>query len=89
MSRLILFVLRGYKRWLSPLLGARCRFDPSCADYARIAIARFGAARGGWLVLNRIARCQPLSTCGADPVPHTFSLWPARVHPSNTDHSHD
>ena len=74
MSRPILAILSFYKRFLSPLFGARCRFDPSCADYARIAIARFGALRGGSLALWRIARCQPLAHGGPDPVPETLSF---------------
>ena len=74
MTRLILALLSIYKRVLSPLFGARCRFDPSCADYARIAIARFGAARGSVLALWRIARCQPLARGGVDPVPQTFTF---------------
>lgn len=74
MTRLILALLSVYKRLLSPLLGPRCRFDPSCADYARTAVARFGAARGGILGLWRIARCQPLCRGGFDPVPATFTL---------------
>ena len=74
MTRLILALLSIYKRVLSPLFGARCRFDPSCADYARIALARFGAARGSVLALWRIARCQPLARGGIDPVPQTFTF---------------
>lgn len=74
MSRLILFLLAVYKRTLSPLFGARCRFEPSCSDYAQVAIARFGAARGGLLALARLARCQPLCRGGFDPVPDTFTL---------------
>ena len=74
MSRLILFLLAIYKRALSPLLGARCRFEPSCADYAKVAIARFGAGRGGVLAFARLARCQPLCRGGFDPVPDTFTL---------------
>jgi putative membrane protein insertion efficiency factor len=73
MSRAILFLLRIYKRGISPLLGNRCRFHPSCSDYARIAIARFGLARGGWLALRRLARCHPFTVGGVDPVPMTFS----------------
>ena len=72
MARLILALLAAYKRLLSPLFGSRCRFDPSCADYTRVAIARHGAARGGLLGLWRIARCQPLCRGGIDPVPQTF-----------------
>lgn len=68
-ARLLVFLLRGYKRWLSPLLGPRCRFMPSCSEYAMAAIERFGPVRGGWLALRRIARCHPLHPGGLDPVP--------------------
>lgn len=74
MTRIILALLALYKRCLSPLFGARCRFHPSCSDYARIAVARFGALRGGTLALWRIARCQPLCRGGFDPVPETFTM---------------
>jgi len=73
-ARLILALLAAYKRILSPLFGSRCRFEPSCADYARVAVARFGALRGGILGMWRIARCQPLCRGGFDPVPATFTL---------------
>jgi putative membrane protein insertion efficiency factor len=69
LTRFLLLLLRLYKRWLSPLLGQRCRFYPSCSDYARIAVARFGPLRGGALTLWRLARCQPLCSGGEDPVP--------------------
>lgn len=78
MARLILALLAIYKRTLSPLLGERCRFEPSCADYARVAVARFGAPRGGVLALWRLARCQPLCRGGFDAVPDTFTLRRAR-----------
>ena len=77
MSRVVILMLQCYKRWLSPLLGARCRFVPSCSDYARVAVARFGALRGLWLGLARIVRCQPLCAGGHDPVPERFEWWPA------------
>ncbi|GAA0705110.1 membrane protein insertion efficiency factor YidD [Dokdonella soli] len=89
MSRPIIFLLRCYKRWLSPLLGSRCRFQPSCSDYARVAVARFGALRGGWLGLWRILRCQPLCTGGYDPVPAEFHWWPACAQASHKEHPHD
>jgi len=73
-TRLILTLLAAYKRILSPLFGPRCRFDPSCSDYARVAIARFGAARGGMLAMWRLARCQPLCDGGSDPVPLSFTF---------------
>jgi uncharacterized protein len=73
-TRFILALLTFYKRLLSPLLGSRCRFHPSCSDYARISVARFGAGRGGILAMWRIARCQPLCAGGFDPVPEIFTL---------------
>ncbi|HVI54289.1 MAG TPA: membrane protein insertion efficiency factor YidD [Luteibacter sp.] len=74
MTRLLLFLLSLYKRWLSPLLGARCRFHPSCSDYARVAIARFGPVRGSVLGAWRLCRCQPFCEGGLDPVPDHFVL---------------
>lgn len=72
MTRFLLLLLGAYKRLLSPLLGPRCRFHPSCSDYARIAIVRFGPLRGSVLAAWRILRCQPLCTGGEDPVPEHF-----------------
>ncbi|TAJ17517.1 MAG: membrane protein insertion efficiency factor YidD [Planctomycetota bacterium] len=58
-----------YQRWLSPLKAPSCRFSPSCSAYAREALLAHGLARGGWLALKRILRCQPLCDGGYDPVP--------------------
>lgn len=69
MRRLILLLIRSYQLILSPLLGPRCRFHPSCSQYATEAIERFGAYRGGKLALNRLCRCHPLNAGGYDPVP--------------------
>jgi putative membrane protein insertion efficiency factor len=74
MTRLLLALITLYQRLLSPLLGSRCRFHPSCSDYARVAVARFGAGRGGVLAIWRILRCQPFSEGGIDEVPQTFTL---------------
>lgn len=86
MTRLILFLLACYKRLLSPLLGRRCRFHPSCSTYARIAVARFGPWRGGLLAMWRLLRCHPLCGGGADPVPETFVLARCRQHPGEHPH---
>lgn len=69
MRRLILFLIGAYQRWLSPLLlPPSCRFHPTCSEYTRQAVLRYGAARGLWMGLKRIARCQPLCPGGLDPV---------------------
>ncbi|WP_297181717.1 membrane protein insertion efficiency factor YidD [Thermomonas sp.] len=68
-DRLLITLLRGYKRWISPLLGQNCRFAPTCSVYAMEAIARFGAIKGSWLALRRVGRCHPLHPGGHDPVP--------------------
>ena len=71
LSRLLILLLKGYKRFISPLLGPRCRFVPSCSEYAMGAIGRFGPMKGGWLAVRRISRCHPLNPGGYDPVPST------------------
>lgn len=69
MRILLLALLRLYKFIISPYLGNRCRFEPSCADYAREAIQYYGAARGSYLALKRVCRCHPFAAGGVDPVP--------------------
>jgi putative membrane protein insertion efficiency factor len=66
MKRLVLGLLDLYKRRLSPLLPPACRFAPTCSEYARLAILRYGLARGGVRALARLARCQPLGLGGID-----------------------
>jgi len=74
----VILLLRGYKLVISPLLGQRCRFYPSCSEYTMQAIDRFGVIRGGWLGAKRIGRCHPLHPGGMDPVPDT---WPDKRAP--------
>lgn len=68
-ARAILWVIRIYRAGISPLLGPRCRFEPSCSAYAATAVSRFGALRGSWLAAARVARCHPFHPGGYDPVP--------------------
>jgi uncharacterized protein len=68
--RAALFALRFYKSYLSLLFAGSCRFQPTCSQYAYEAVERFAVARGSWLALKRLLRCQPLSRrFGYDPVP--------------------
>lgn len=62
-------ILRGYQLLISPMLGPRCRFYPSCSNYAIEALRVHGAARGSWLAARRVGRCHPWHAGGLDPVP--------------------
>lgn len=69
LALVLLALIGAYRRWISPLLGPRCRFIPSCSAYGLEAISRHGPWRGGWLTLLRLLRCHPFTPCGCDPVP--------------------
>ena len=68
-SGLITGALRLYQRFVSPFLGASCRFYPSCSSYACEAIEKHGVLRGVWLSARRLCRCHPFHPGGIDPVP--------------------
>ena len=68
-AKVLMSLIRVYQWTLSPMLGAQCRFYPSCSCYAHEAIERHGALAGTWLAAKRLARCQPLAAGGYDPVP--------------------
>jgi putative membrane protein insertion efficiency factor len=69
LQRLLLLLIAGYKRGISPLVPDVCRFYPSCSSYATEAIATHGSLRGMWLAAWRLTRCHPLNDGGFDPVP--------------------
>jgi putative membrane protein insertion efficiency factor len=69
MKAMLRLMLRGYRYFISPLLGPTCRFHPSCSQYAEQAIETHGALRGGWLAAGRLCRCGPWTAGGHDPVP--------------------
>lgn len=69
MRALLIALVRVYQRLLSPLLGPRCRFYPSCSAYCVEALQKHGAGKGVYLTARRIARCHPLNEGGFDPVP--------------------
>ena len=68
-ARMLVVPILWYQRFISPMLGARCRFAPSCSQYAVDALRTHGAARGLWLAVRRLARCHPFNPGGYDPVP--------------------
>ena len=72
MKTFLLFLIRFYRRTISPLRPPCCRFIPTCSEYALEAVEKYGAVRGGWLALRRIARCHPFhrqKSVEYDPVP--------------------
>jgi hypothetical protein len=66
---MILKLLRGYKRFISPILPPACRFEPTCSIYMMQAVERFGPIRGVWMGTGRLCRCHPFNPGGHDPVP--------------------
>jgi uncharacterized protein len=69
MRQPVLFLIRGYQRFISPLLPPSCRFEPTCSQYGYEAIAKHGLVKGGALTVWRICRCNPFCRGGYDPVP--------------------
>lgn len=69
MRRITLALIRFYQSAISPRLGARCHYQPTCSVYTYEAIEEHGSLRGGWLGARRIGRCHPWSAGGYDPVP--------------------
>lgn len=69
MKRVVLALIRFYRWGISPLKPPSCRFYPSCSSYALEAVEKYGATRGGWMAVRRIARCGPWHPGGYDPVP--------------------
>ena len=75
-------LIRFYQSAISPLFPSCCRFVPSCSEYGRIAVERFGAKRGLWLTAKRIIRCRPGGGYGYDPVPLTWEEAQTSTHAS-------
>lgn len=81
MKALLVYLLKGYKKHISPHLPPACRYLPTCSEYAIEAITRYGALRGGWLAIKRVLRCNPLFPGGYDPVPQLSPRHGGRKEP--------
>ncbi|WP_295669752.1 membrane protein insertion efficiency factor YidD [uncultured Mucilaginibacter sp.] len=66
---LFILLIKIYQYFISPMTGASCRYTPTCSQYGVEAIRKYGAFKGGWLTLKRIASCNPWGGHGHDPVP--------------------
>ncbi len=69
MKSLALWLIRFYRRFISPMFPSSCRYTPTCSLYTYQAIERYGLIKGGWLGIKRISRCHPWHPGGYDPVP--------------------
>jgi len=67
-KKILIFGIRAYQVMVSPLFPRSCRFHPTCSEYAKEAVMKYGGLKGSWLSLRRIARCHPFHPGGYDPV---------------------
>jgi len=74
LKQIFIFPIRLYQRYLSPLLGKNCRFEPTCSHYAAAAIEEWGVLKGVWMGIRRISKCHPWGGFGYDPVPKKEQL---------------
>ncbi len=74
MKKILIFFIKVYKKFISPLFPPCCRFSPTCSEYAMEAISKFGAIKGSILAIYRILRCNPFCRGGYDPVPDKFTF---------------
>lgn len=81
MKKLLISLLKWYKRQVSPNLRPACKFVPTCSEYAMEAIELYGAAKGSFMAIKRLLRCNPFSKGGYDPVPQ-----PSTKHTGRDDH---
>ncbi|MGB9552851.1 MAG: membrane protein insertion efficiency factor YidD [bacterium] len=69
LKKFVLLLIRFYRKGISPYTPPSCRYIPTCSQYAVEAIEKYGLAKGGWMAIKRILRCNPFHPGGYDPVP--------------------
>lgn len=69
LKKFMLLLIRGYQKFISPMLPKSCRFVPTCSAYCYEAISKYGPFKGAWLGLKRLLKCHPFHSGGYDPVP--------------------
>ena len=74
MSKIFIFIIGIYRKFISPLSPGKCRFTPTCSAYAIEALHRYGFIKGGFLSVRRILKCNPFGPYGYDPVPEPEEL---------------
>jgi hypothetical protein len=79
LKKLLLWLIKGYRYFISPLVPPTCRFQPTCSQYAIEAITVHGTFKGSWLAVNRILRCHPFHPGGYDPVPSSDKVSDSKV----------
>ena len=82
MKTVLLGVLHGYQKYISPMKRPCCRYTPTCSEYAVEAIGKHGALKGSWLALRRVCRCHPFHEGGYDPVP---DIYPTMIRSAKKD----
>lgn len=68
MKTILILLIKFYRKFISPLLGSNCRFQPTCSQYSLMAIEKYGAFKGSWLSIKRISKCHPFHPGGYDPL---------------------
>lgn len=67
-KRILLLLIKTYQKFISPMFGRKCRFYPTCSEYSKQAIAKYGAVKGTYLSIKRILKCHPFHKGGYDPL---------------------
>ena len=68
MKTVLIWIITFYRKWISPMMAPRCRFEPTCSRYALEAVTKYGALKGSWLAVKSILKCHPFHPGGYDPL---------------------